>query len=439
MENAQVWVGLNRFRSSKGDQDGVCESKTRQRRDGHEGSLMNRYREDTPYTFRPPKYSPFWAAWICCFNDVYWLKRINKITEIRVTGGGEGLVARYRKGDALLVTPNHSDHADPHVLMHLSRRYRVPLHFMAARETFEKSGGLEGVVMQRAGCFSIDREGSDLRAIKEAIRLLTDARYPLVMFPEGEIYHVNRQLTPLNQGAATLALRAARKVLKDGGDRRAYIVPTAMRYRYIDDISATFESRMARLEGRIQWAPQSHLDIVARIYKFGEALLTLKEIEFLGSPQTGDLSDRLQQFRETLIVAEEERYFQSVSREDHPSRVRRLRGKIRTVLLAEELPSQGVIDDCYRSLDRVYVSLQSYSYPSRYLRGDSEPGRLAETIHKFEEDVLGENEIKGRRRAEVTFCDPIDLSDYAAAGAKRSVGEVTERIQQAIQDVLDAS
>lgn len=400
---------------------------------------MNRYREDTPYVFRPPRYSPFWAALICYFNDVYWLKRINRIAEIEVAGGGEELLARFRKGDALLVTPNHSDHADPHVLMHLSRRYKVPLHFMAARETFEKSRGLEGIVMQRAGCFSIDREGSDLRAIKEAIRLLTDSRFPLVMFPEGEIYHVNRQITPLNEGAATLALRAARKVIKAGDGRRAFIIPTAMRYRYIDDITATFDERMTRLEAHIQWAPQSDLDIVDRIYKFGEALLTLKEIEFLDAPQTGALADRLQQFREKLLAAEEERYFESVSDDDHPGRIRRLRGKIRTILLAEEKPPQEVIDQCYRSLDRIYVSLQSYSYPGRYLRGGKEPGRVAETIHKFEEDVLEENEIKGRRRCEVTFCDPIDLSEYVESGAKSAVGEVTERIEQTIQSVLDAS
>ena len=401
---------------------------------------MNRYREDTPYEFHPPKYSRFWAPLIRLLNEFVWLRRLDKVAEVRVSGGGERLLTHCRKGDALLITPNHSDHADPHVLLHLSRRYRVPIHFIAARETFELAAGLQGFMMQRIGAFSIDREGSDLRAIKESIRILTKGDCPLVMFPEGEIYHVNQKLTPLNEGAATLALRAARKVLKDGGTRRAYIVPTALKYRYIDDIAATFAERMARLEKHIMWAPQQSLDILERIYKFGKAALTLKEIEYLGAPQDGDLTDRLERFRETIVSREEQHFFGKVESDNHPVRIRRLRGKIRTILLDDERPPQEVIDRCYLALDRLYFALQLYSYPGGYISAAPSADRIAETIHKFEEDVFGENDVKGRRRVEVTFCDPIDLSEQMEAMAKdtrATVTAVTERIEKAIRDVLE--
>ncbi len=86
---------------------------------------------------------------------------------------------------------------------------------MSARETFEKGFGINGFILQRMGAFSVDREGSDIQAIKKAMSILQKGKYPLVMFPEGEIYHLNERLTPLNEGAATLALRVAKKMGKE--------------------------------------------------------------------------------------------------------------------------------------------------------------------------------------------------------------------------------
>ena len=172
---------------------------------------MNRYREDTKYVFSPPEYSPFWAKFVYLFNYFFFLKRRDKIVDIKVSKGWENTYEKYKNRDSLLITPNHSDHSDPHVLLHLSWKYKIPIHFMAAREIFEQSRGLSGKILQRVGVFSIDREGTDLKSIKEALRIVFKGTYPLVMFPEGEIYHLNEKLTPLNQGAATIMLRIAKK------------------------------------------------------------------------------------------------------------------------------------------------------------------------------------------------------------------------------------
>lgn len=402
---------------------------------------MNRFREDTPYVFRPPKYSRIWAPLLYWLSDVLFLRRRYRIRRVEVASGGEEVVRRYRRGDSLLVTPNHSDHGDPHVLLHLSRRYRIPIHFMAAREIFEKTGGLQGALLQRAGVFSIDREGTDLRSIKEAMRILGEGRYPLVMFPEGEIYHLNERLTSLNEGAATLALRAAKRMRKDRPGSQALIVPTALRYRYAQDIASSFPERMARLERRILWAPQTGPDMVERVYKFGEALLSLKEKEYLNRTLAGGLTERLRAFRDILVREEEQRYFGKAGEGAPPTRVRRLRGKIRSILLDGPKPDQAVIAPCYRSLDRLYVAVQLYSYPGQYLRERRSADRIAETIHKFEEDLFGENVIRAGRTVAVTFCDPIDLSEYAArydADSKATVAEVTLRVESAIRSVLEA-
>jgi len=399
--------------------------------------IMNRSKEDTKYVFSPPLYSPVLAPIFHWLSDVYYLRRKHKVIGVRAISGSEKLRQLYTNGDSILITPNHSDHSDPNTLINLSRRYKMPMHFVAAREIFEKKKGLHGALLQRAGAFSIDREGSDIRAIKEIMRILYEARFPLVMFPEGEIYHTNAKLTPLNEGAASMALKIAAKFQKESRNKKVFIVPTAMKYSYLDDISVTFADRLTRLENSISWAAQSDLNVVDRIYKFGEAVLALKEKEFLNKTIEGPIDKRLHEFRETLITNEEKRYFSDTDNGNHPTRIRRLRGKIRTILLDENKPSAEIIENCYKSLDNIYMAVMLYSYPGQYLKNNPSMDRIAETIHKFEEDAFGDSSIQGRRTVEVTFCDPIDLTDHAKSRSKSVAGKVTSIIETCIKNILE--
>lgn len=402
---------------------------------------MNRSPEDTKYVFRPPKYSRFWASIVFPLADLNFRKRAQKVMEIRVVGGADRLENIYKKGDSILIAPNHSDHCDPLALINATKKMDIILHFMAAREIFDKHHGWYGFLMQRLGVFSVDREGADLSAIKEAMRILQEARYPLVIFPEGEIYHLNERLTPLNEGAATLALKAAQRIHKENKDKAAWIIPAAIKYNYIEDISGGFSDRMTALEQSIKWAPQTDLDIVERIYKFGEALLSLKEKEFFNHTLDGTLCERLQKFREILIAGEEELYFSKAEKGEHPQRTRKLRGKIRAILLDEKNPADAATSkQCYKSLDRLYVAIQSYSYPGQYLREKRSMNRIAETLHKFEEDMFNKNVIQGKRVVEITFCEPINLMDHLDAYAKdpkSAVSDITAQIEASIRNILE--
>ena len=68
-----------------------------------------------------------------------------------------------------------------------------------------------------SGTFSVDREGCDRRSVKQAVELLTTGKR-LVVFPEGEIYHLNDRLAPLLDGVAFMALTAQRKLEKSRPD-----------------------------------------------------------------------------------------------------------------------------------------------------------------------------------------------------------------------------
>ena len=72
--------------------------------------------------------------------------------------------------------------------------------------------------------FSVNREGGDVAAIKIAIKILEEAKHPLVIFPEGEIYHHMETLDELNEVASGSSGGAK---LNDG--KNGYVVPAAIR------------------------------------------------------------------------------------------------------------------------------------------------------------------------------------------------------------------
>src|SRR5262249_2153643 len=142
----------------------------------------------------------------------WYLKRHYGIAEVQIDGL-DALTRYPGPGDAVLIAPNHSHDSDPHVMLEVGKRVGRPLYFMAAWQIFRGHKGIDGWVLQRLGAFSVDREGCDRRAIKHAVELLTTGS-ALVVFPEGEIYHLNDRLTPLLEGVAFMALTAQRDLEK---------------------------------------------------------------------------------------------------------------------------------------------------------------------------------------------------------------------------------
>ncbi len=111
----------------------------------------------------------------------------------------------------VLITPNHSTHADCHTLCSASEALGKPFYVMAAWQVFSRGSWLRQLALQHHGCFSIDREGTDLNAVRQARDVLIAGQSPLAIFPEGEVYHVNDRVMPFRDGPAAIALMAAKK------------------------------------------------------------------------------------------------------------------------------------------------------------------------------------------------------------------------------------
>ena len=345
--------------------------------------------------------------------------------------GAELIRDALEKGQGVLITPNHSSHADPFTLFEVANLVGSPFYFMATWHVFDNQGRIGQWVLQRHGVFSIDREGADLRAFKQAVQIVRDEPHPLVIFPEGEIYHCNDRITPFREGAAAVAITAAKRA-----KRPILCFPCAVKYTYVDDPTDELLDLMAALERRIQWRPRPDRPLPDRIYAFGEALMALKEIEFLGRACEGSLPERTDGLANEILGRLEERYEIKVGEATIPERVKDLRSI--TLKQIEEVgkddAKRKALDD---DLDDLFLVVQLFSYPGDYVRERPSIERLAETLDKFEEDMLGKYSasIRASRRATVHIGEAVTPQIERKRTAAR---ELTDSLERRIQDLLDA-
>jgi hypothetical protein len=393
--------------------------------------------DELPYRFYPPRIDPLWM-----FLGRYYiareLRRELQVHEI-VVAGLEELRPLLERGDGVLIAPNHCDNADAGVMFEVARRAGRPFYYMAAYQLFT---GLNRFHLPRLGVFPVDREGSDLRAFKTGVEILAAGKNPLVVFPEGEVYHTADRLTPLREGAAALAATAARKAAE--AERNVWIVPTAIKYRFLEghDPLPALERLMTELEARYTWWPRCDHDLVERIYFYGAGLLALKELEYHGAVQPGAIKERLAALRQSILARIEDRRLGKRCSDDDPARVKELRH-----VCLEALASPAVTAEesaaLRRDLNDLFVVIQLYSYPGDYVKECPTVERVAETLMKFEQDVFAIAEMirpRGPRRASVRLGAPIDVGSALTSAAKprRAAVALTTELEGRIQGLLDA-
>ena len=398
--------------------------------------------DQLPYRFQSPRLVPL-CLWFGRITARSMLKKPHRIENITIEGESlvNGLIGG---GDGVLLTPNHTDHADSHVMFALSRAVGLPFYYMAAYQIFQ---GRRGWMLPRVGVFPVDREGADLTAFKTAVEILVKAKNPLVIFPEGEMYHIGDRVTPLREGAIALAATAANRLSKTG--KTVWIVPVGIKYRYLDPeaTAVALHDLMDELERRLTWWPRRDRTLVDRIYDYAEAMIGLKEFEYLGETQTGKLPDRLKSLCEHIVgTIERKRMIGQNDRRPRespsvPERVKAIRRHCLDRLAKPETTPEEVAE-IRRELHDVFVAVQIFSYPGDYVLEKPTVERFAETLMKFEEDLLGTPEVepKGDRRVIVKVGEPIDLGKRLQEFPKlrTAIPALTSELETRMQGLLDA-
>ena len=358
------------------------------------------------------------------------LKHQQRIVELEVSGI-EHVQQAMASGAGVLITPNHSFHYDSYVLIEAAHRAGTLFHFLTAWQVFAMSKRVEQMVLQWHGCFSINREANDLQAFKTAVEVLRERPEPLVIFPEGDIYHNNDRVTPFRDGAAAIAMSAAKK-----GPRPIVCIPCALKCFYIDDPTEDLCALMTRLEESLHWRPQPRMPLPERVYRFAEGLLTLKEYEELGSSKNGSVSGRTTDLACAIVARLEATHKISSRGGIIPERVKELRRAIIKALEQEGISAEQR-EKLLGDMDDLFFVIQLFSYPGDYVAERPTIERIAETLDKFEEDVLKADTpgIRGTRRAVVTFGEPIPVPKEREA--RDAVAQWTDQVERRVQGLLD--
>jgi hypothetical protein len=339
------------------------------------------------------------------------------------------------QNQGILIAPNHSVHYDAPALYLAADEVDVPLFFMTAWQVFAMSSTFERHAMQRLGCFSVDREGNDRRAFKLAVQTLQTAPHPLVIFPEGDIYHTTDIVTPFRDGAAAIALAATKR-----SERPVVVVPCGIKFWYLNDPREELNSAMKQIESRLFLRPDPALTIVHRVHRLAEAALALKELDYLGHTREGRLRDRVVFLTEAVLVELEERHSISKANDTPPERVKTLRQTvIRKLAVNGEASTNDDVDESrlFADMEDLFFVMQLFSYRGDYLVGQPSLERVAETVDKFEEDILEQDypTVRGRRRAVVRFGEPIRVE---RKGVRGEVEELSRQMQTRVQELIDS-
>lgn len=390
---------------------------------------MNRQPYQTPPRYWEPKMTPWIVKlWRPLINRE--LRRGQKITHIDVQGI-EHAQAALRDNCGVMVTPNHSFHYDSYVMIETAHRVGQPFHFLSAWQVFAMSKPFEQQVLQWHGCFSINREAADLKAFKQAVDIVAKSPQPLVVFPEGDIYHSNDRVTPFRDGAAAIAMSAAKK-----SDRKVVCIPAALKCFYVKDPSAELAQVMTRLEERMNWRPRTDWPLDKRILNYADGLLAVKEIEHIGKQQSGTIPERIQGLANHVLAKHEQTYGVKSNGGIVPDRVKEVR---RAVIKQLEVPEmkEEVRRPLVDAMDDLFFVVQLFSYPGNYLAEKPTIERTAETLDKFEEDVLQQDfpGIRGERHAVVRFGPPIEIPKERTA--RDAVQQLTEQLEKSVQGLLD--
>src|SRR4029079_14329206 len=309
--------------------------------------------QTTPRTWRPRMTPWLVKLWRPLINRD--LARGQRIVELDIAGI-EHVQRAFDQGAGVMITPNHSFHYDSYVLIEARHRVGTPFHFLTAWQVFAMSKWHERKMLQWHGCFSINREAADLGAFKMSVEILKSKREPLTIFPEGDIYHNNDRVTPFRDGAAAIAMSAAKKA-----ERPIVCVPAALKCFYIDDPTEELKALMTRLEEGIHWRTRPDLPLYDRLYRFAAGMLALKELEHLGQPDKGPIRERAQKLADTVLSRLEAKHKVANKGGIVPERVKEVR---RAVIKAIEQDGQAadVKEQLAADMDDLFFIIQLFSY-----------------------------------------------------------------------------
>ncbi len=165
-----------------------------------------------------------------------------------------------------------------------------------------------------------------------------------------------------------------------------------IRYHFHGDIDEAIHQTLDDIEKALSWRPRRDPNPTNRIYRVGEALLWLKEIEYLGEPQSGPIPERVENLINQILIPIEEEWLNGKNDGTIVNRVKQLRIEILRDMITADLPEEER-QRRWNQLADMYIAQQLGHYPPTYVKSDPSKERQLETVEKFEEDLTDVSRI----------------------------------------------
>lgn len=388
---------------------------------------------EEPYEFVPPIVSPMWCWLVRTFRLRGYMREVYRV-ETFDCRGLDRLQASITDGRGIVLAANHSRLADPMAMGVLSGEAGTELFAMASWHLFKESWW-QTFLMRRMGAFSVYREGNDRQAVNQAIDILVENKRPLLIFPEGAVSRHCDKLMELMDGPGFIARQASKRREK-AGKKPVVIHPVAVRYSFDGDIDKTVAPDLEALEKSFSWQPQLHLSTVQRIAKIGEALLSLKEVEYLGAAVEGEPHARALDLIAKTLRRIEEKWGVANGDKDPGylnvvSRVKRIRTVVLPDLIEKKVPPDQR-EDRWRDLAACYYLQQIAHYPRGYITGEKDlPERVLETVERMVEDYCDRVSYHGPLHCTMQVGEAIEVSSERDRSAESdpAMALAAERLQ----------
>lgn len=361
----------------------------------------------------------------------------HRIREVTIDGELDSLAEAKGNGDRLLFVINHPSHSDPQALTEVQRRLGVDACFMAAYDVFLR-GRLCAWGMQKMGNFSIDREGSDRKAMAAAIKVLSEGKKALNIFPEGNVYLTNDRATPFLDGAAFIALKA-----QAATDAAVKVVPVSLKFTHLTTPRETITERMINLGAASghDFPPGSPETPIDAVLGLGRHILGgyLKKHGLHGKIPADDpsLYGLLEKFAANL-VAEIENGLEIATAEAAPliARIAKARAKIHQL---RSDPAATPHPEIHGLADRAILALRIHGYLTPYLTERPTIDRYDETVERIAEDFHSRTMPRtGPRRAMARIGTPIDVGAFSDMKLREALPALTETMELRVQAGIDA-
>src|SRR5262249_41075847 len=159
---------------------------------------------------------------------------------------------------------------------------------------------------------------------------------------------------------------AAKARAKTNPSGQVVIHPVGIRYTFAGDLRRAVEPVLDMIEKRIGWLPQERANLGERIRRLGEALLSVKEVEYFGTAQPAPRGDRLRGLIDRVLQPLEHAYLNGGSEPTTVARVKKLRAAILPPLSSGTCAADERVRR-WRHLDECSFAQALDCYPAGYI------------------------------------------------------------------------